>query len=170
MAKSLDGNLVKKAHAQLRYTLEEVKHLEACMDPVGGPLYFAKNFIKFNTLRGSIPFEPYEYQERLIEAYHDNKQCIAMLPRQMGKTTCAVAYLLWYTLCLFQTVRFLLQHTNTKVLKTSWIGIDSAMRTYPTLSVLGCIHTIEIPLNMITVLEYRQPQQQKIQVVVNLFR
>jgi len=98
MAKSLDGNLIKKAHAQQKYTLEEVKHLEACMDPVNGPLYFAKNFIKIqHPTRGSIPFDMYEYQERLIHAYHDHKQCIAMLPRQMGKTTCAVAYLLWYT-------------------------------------------------------------------------
>ena len=99
MAKSLDGNLIKKAHAPQRYTLEEVKHLEACMDPVNGPLYFAKNFLKIqHPVRGSIPFEPYEYQEKLIEAYHENKQCIAMLPRQMGKTTCACAYLLWYTM------------------------------------------------------------------------
>jgi hypothetical protein len=98
MAKSLDGNLIKKAHAPQRYTLEEVKHLEACMDPVTGPLYFAKNFLKIqHPTRGSIPFVPYEYQERLIDAYHNNKQCIAMLPRQMGKTTCACAYLLWYT-------------------------------------------------------------------------
>jgi hypothetical protein len=99
MAKSLDGNLIKKAHAPQKYTLEEVKHLEACMDPIGGPLYFAKTFLKIqHPTRGSIPFEPYEYQERLIEAYHENKQCVAMLPRQMGKTTCACAYLLWYTM------------------------------------------------------------------------
>jgi hypothetical protein len=99
MAKSLDGNLIKKAHAPQRYTLEEVKHLEACMDPVTGPIYFAKNFLKIqHPVRGSIPFEPYDYQERLIDAYHNNKQCIAMLPRQMGKTTCACAYLLWYTM------------------------------------------------------------------------
>lgn len=99
MSRSLEGNLIKKAHAPIRYTLEEINHLEKCMDPETGPLYFAKNFIKIqHPVRGSIPFEPYEYQERLLAAYHDNKQCIAMLPRQMGKTTCAVAYLLWYTM------------------------------------------------------------------------
>jgi len=99
MSKSLDGNLIKKAHAPQRYTLEEVKHLEACMDPVTGPLYFAQNFIKIqHPVRGSIPFNMYDYQVKLIDAYHNNKQCIAMLPRQMGKTTCAVAYLLWYTM------------------------------------------------------------------------
>ena len=99
MAKSLDGNLIKKAHKVQKYTLEQVKHLEACMDPVSGPLYFCKNFLKIqHPVRGAITFVPYEYQERLIQAYNDNKQCIAMLPRQMGKTTCATGYLLWYTM------------------------------------------------------------------------
>ena len=99
MGKSLDGNLIKKAHAPQRYTLEEVKHLEACMDPVTGPLYFCKNFLKIqHPVRGSIPFVPYEYQERLINSYHNYKQSIGMLPRQMGKTTCATGYLLWYTM------------------------------------------------------------------------
>jgi hypothetical protein len=98
MGKSLDGVQIKKAHAQQRYTLEEVKHLEACMDHVTGPDYFCRNFLKIqHPVKGSIPFVPYGYQEKLIEAYATNKQCIAMLPRQMGKTTCAVGYLLWYT-------------------------------------------------------------------------
>ena len=98
MGKSLDGVLIKKAHAPLRYTLEEVKHLEACMDPITGPLYFCRNFLKIqHPVKGSIPFDPYGYQVGLIEAYTKHKQCVAMLPRQMGKTTCAVGYLLWYT-------------------------------------------------------------------------
>jgi len=98
MGKSLDGVLIKKAHAPQRYTLEEVKHLEACMDPLTGPLYFCRNFLKIqHPVKGSIPFEPYGYQVGLIESYTKHKQCVAMLPRQMGKTTCAVGYLLWYT-------------------------------------------------------------------------
>ena len=98
MGKSLDGVLIKKAHAPLRYTLEEVKHLEACMDPITGPLYFCRNFLKIqHPVKGSIPFDPYGYQVGLIESYTKHKQCVAMLPRQMGKTTCAVGYLLWYT-------------------------------------------------------------------------
>ena len=61
MAKSLDGNLIKKAHAPQRYTLEEVKHLEACMDPVTGPIYFAKNFLKIqHPVRGSISFDRHD--------------------------------------------------------------------------------------------------------------
>lgn len=99
MAKSLDGNLIKKAHSVQKYTLEQVQHLEKCMDPVDGPLYFCRNFLKIqHPVRGAIDFVPYEYQERLLKAYHDHKQTIAMLPRQMGKTTCATGYLLWYTM------------------------------------------------------------------------
>lgn len=99
MSRSLEGNLIKKAHAPQRYTLEEVNDLEKCMDPVDGPLYFCKKFIKIqHPTRGSVPFEPYGYQERLIHDLHDYKDVIAMLPRQMGKTTCAVGYLLWYTM------------------------------------------------------------------------
>jgi hypothetical protein len=98
MAKSLDGVLIKKAHKPERYTLEEVQHLEKCMDPVTGPLYFMKNFLKIqHPVRGAIDFAPYDYQVRLIEAYHSHKDVIAMLPRQMGKTTCACGYLLWFT-------------------------------------------------------------------------
>lgn len=98
MSKSLDGVLIKKAHAKQKYTLEEIQHLEKCMDPVDGPLYFCKTFLKIqHPVRGAIDFVPYEYQERLILSYHNHKDSIAMLPRQMGKTTCATGYLLWYT-------------------------------------------------------------------------
>lgn len=99
MGKSLDGVQIKKANAQQKYTLEEVKHLEACMNPVDGPLYFCQNFLKIqHPVRGAISFQPYEYQVNLINAYHQNKQTVAMLPRQSGKTTCATGYLLWYTM------------------------------------------------------------------------
>jgi len=99
MAKSLDGVLIKKAHKQDRYTLEEVKHLEACMDPITGPLYFMTHFLKIqHPVRGAIDFVPYGFQVRLIEAYNGHKDVIAMLPRQMGKTTCACGYLLWFTM------------------------------------------------------------------------
>ena len=97
MSKSLDGVLIKKAHAAQRYTKEQIEDLEKCMDPVTGPLYFCKKFLKIqHPTKGGIPFEPYGYQERLLESYNNYRYTIAMLPRQMGKTTCASGYLLWY--------------------------------------------------------------------------
>ena len=169
MAKSLDGNLIKKAHAQQRYTLEEVKHLEKCMDPVDGPLYFAKNFIQIqHPTRGSIPFDMYEYQERLIHSYHDHKQSIAMLPRQMGKTTCAVAYLLWYTMFVPDCQVLIAAH--------KYEGAKDIMDRYrfgyenlPDLLEQVFTVTIVTLLNMITVLEYKQLLQQKTLDVVSRF-
>ena len=114
MGKSLDGVLVKKAFAKQRYTLEEVKHLEACLDPVTGPLYFCSNFLKIqHPVKGSIPFHPYPYQEELLRAYHNHRYTIAMLPRQSGKTTCASGYLLWYTMFVPEAQVLIAAHKYT---------------------------------------------------------
>jgi hypothetical protein len=114
MGKSLEGVLVKKAFQKQRYTLEEVKHLEACLDPVEGPLYFCKTFLKIqHPVKGSMPFHPYPYQEELLRSYHDHKYTIAMLPRQSGKTTCASGYLLWYTMFIPEAQVLIAAHKYT---------------------------------------------------------
>lgn len=99
MARSLEGNLIKKAHSRQKYTLEEIQHLEACLDPVTGPMYFCENFLKIqHPVHGDVKFDPYGYQRKLLDAYNNYKYTIAMLPRQSGKTTCASGYLLWYAM------------------------------------------------------------------------
>jgi hypothetical protein len=47
-------------------------------------------------VQGSIIYQPFEYQRRLIDVYHQYRFSISMLPRQTGKTTSAAGYLLWY--------------------------------------------------------------------------
>jgi hypothetical protein len=42
-----------------------------------------------------MPFHPYAYQVRIVEAFHKNRFCIALTGRQLGKTTCAAGFLLW---------------------------------------------------------------------------
>ena len=99
MATSLAGVQIKKAHKRERYTLEEIEDIKKCMDPEFGYLYFCKKFLKIqHPTRGSMNFQPYGYQERLLQSYHDYRYTIAMLPRQSGKTTCASGYLLWYAM------------------------------------------------------------------------
>jgi Terminase large subunit, T4likevirus-type, N-terminal/Terminase RNaseH-like domain len=99
MAKSLDGVLTKKAHTKEKFTEQEVMDMAQCMDPESGYLHFAKNFFHIqHPVQGKVKFEPYEYQERLLSAYHDYRFNINMLPRQSGKTTCASSYLLWYAM------------------------------------------------------------------------
>jgi hypothetical protein len=99
MAKSLDGVLTKKAHTKEKFTEQEVMDMALCMDPTSGYLHFAKNFFHIqHPVQGKVKFKPYEYQERLLSAYHDYRFNINMLPRQSGKTTCASSYLLWFAM------------------------------------------------------------------------
>lgn len=76
-----------------RYTDNELKEIVKCYNE---PTYFIKNYVKIiNLNNGVVPFLLYPYQEKLIEQYHDNRFCLAMLGRQMGKTSTAAAYFLW---------------------------------------------------------------------------
>ena len=47
---------------------------------------------------GGIDFKPFDYQLELIENYNEYRYSINMLGRQMGKTTVAAGYLLWYAM------------------------------------------------------------------------
>ena len=99
MAQSLQGNLTKKAHQRVKFTEEQIVELNKCMDPKNGPLYFMTQYSMIqHPTKGSMKFEMYDYQKRLVGTYHDNRFAIAMLPRQTGKTTCAAAYLVWYAM------------------------------------------------------------------------
>ena len=85
---SLDSQQIKRANKKHKYTKEQVEQLEKCMHPKSGPLYFMKQFMKIqHPTKGEMPFNPYPYQERLIEAYNSLRFSISMLPRQTGKTT-----------------------------------------------------------------------------------
>jgi hypothetical protein len=99
MSKSLDGVLTKKANQRETFTEEQIQDLMACMDPQNGYLYFAEKFGYIqHPVKGKLLFEPFTYQCRLLESYHNYRFNINMLPRQTGKTTCAAIYLLWYAM------------------------------------------------------------------------
>ena len=98
-SKSLDGVLVKKAHKKTRYTEKEIKELESCANPETGAMYFLRNFFFIqHPTKGRLLFTPFEFQERLVESYHNHRFNINMLPRQTGKSTTAAGYLLWYAM------------------------------------------------------------------------
>ena len=62
-------------------------------------MHFAKHFAYIqHPVKGKLLFEPFEYQERLLQSYHDYRFNINMLPRQTGKTTTAAIYLCWYAM------------------------------------------------------------------------
>ena len=94
-----DTSLIKQGFKKLPYSEEQLKDFEACCDPNTGPLYFMKTHMKIqHPTLGGIDFDPYNYQEGLVENYSKYRYSINMLGRQMGKTTVAAGYLLWYAM------------------------------------------------------------------------
>lgn len=85
---------LKKANVAVEFTQEQVIEFIKCKK---NPVYFAKNYIKIVSLdEGEIPFNMYKFQEKLIENFHENRFNICRMPRQTGKSTTCVSYLLHY--------------------------------------------------------------------------
>ena len=107
-------DLIKKPYTKMAYTAEEIYHLRLCADPITGPMYFMKNFFYIqHPLRGRIKFVPFDYQDELIENYHNNRFSINMLGRQMGKTTCAAGYLVWFAMFIPDSTILIAAHKYT---------------------------------------------------------
>lgn len=99
MAIYQDETLVKRAYKKVNYTPEQIDELRACMNPETGPLYFIKNYmyIQHPTL-GRQQLVLYDFQLELVNTYHTYRKSVNMVSRQMGKTTVAAGYLLWYAM------------------------------------------------------------------------
>jgi hypothetical protein len=112
--KNLDGVLIKKANTTQKWTEKDIEDLLKCQDPITGPEYFLKNFffIQHATL-GRIKYDAYGYQEELLHSYHTNRYSVNMLGRQMGKTTTAVGYLLWYAMFMPDSTILICAHKYT---------------------------------------------------------
>ena len=99
MAIYQDEKLVKRAYQKVSYTKEQIDELKACMDPITGPEYFISNFIYIqHSTKGRQKLELFPFQIELIASYHKYRRSVNMLGRQVGKTTIAAAYLLWYAM------------------------------------------------------------------------
>ena len=90
----LGNPLLKKANTPINFTQDQVLEFIRCKED---PVYFAKKHIKIVSLdEGLTGFKPYHFQERLIERFHEHRFNICKMPRQTGKSTTVVAYLLHY--------------------------------------------------------------------------
>jgi hypothetical protein len=89
----LGNSRLKRTGTELSYTEEQVLEIAKCADD---PVYFIKNYVKIvNVDRGLIPFDMWDFQEDMVRTFHDNRFTIAKMPRQVGKTTTTVGYMLW---------------------------------------------------------------------------
>jgi len=85
---------LKKANTPHEFTEEQIVEFVKCKQD---PVYFAKNYIQIVSLdEGLVPFNLYPFQEKLIKNFHENRFNICKMPRQTGKSTTCVSYLLHY--------------------------------------------------------------------------
>jgi hypothetical protein len=88
---------LKAANVEMSFTPDQVQEWLKCADD---PVYFTRNYIKIVSLdEGLVPFKMWDFQEDMIKRFHTNRFNIAKLPRQTGKSTTVVSYLLHY--CIF---------------------------------------------------------------------
>ena len=87
---------LKKANTRIEFTQDQIEEFIKCKED---PVYFAKNYIKIVSLdEGLVSFNLYKFQEKLIRRFHENRFNICKMPRQTGKSTTVVSYLLHYAL------------------------------------------------------------------------
>jgi hypothetical protein len=92
----LGNPLLKKANTSIEFTEEQIKEFIKCKKD---PVYFAKTHVQIVTLdHGLQLFNPYHFQEKLIKNFHAHRFNICKMPRQTGKSTTVVSYLLHYAI------------------------------------------------------------------------
>ena len=87
---------LKRANVQQEWTKKQLFEYKRCMED---PLYFIQNYVKIVSLdEGLVPFKMYPFQKEMVGTFHNNRFTICKLPRQSGKSTTMVSYLLHYAL------------------------------------------------------------------------
>ena len=87
---------LKKANTVVEFTKDNIKEYHKCAQ---SPTYFIENYVQIVSLdEGLVPFEMYDFQKGMVETMHDKRFSIFKLPRQSGKSTTIISYLLHYAL------------------------------------------------------------------------
>lgn len=88
--------LVKKDGVNHNWTEHEIREYAKCMED---PAYFARTYIKIISLdRGLVPFDLYDYQDKMFKHFNENRFSVVLACRQSGKSISSVVYILWYAI------------------------------------------------------------------------
>ena len=92
----LGNPLLKNIGVQVDWTPETVEEYKKCME---SPLYFIKNYVEIvHVDKGLVKFDMWDFQEDMINKFHNERFVICKMPRQTGKSTTIISYLLHYVL------------------------------------------------------------------------
>lgn len=93
---AVNDKLTKTPFQKEKFTEHQLLELAKC---VQDPKYFMKEYCHIqHPTKGRMKFALFDFQEELVDTYHNNRYSISMLARQTGKSTCAAGYLLWYAM------------------------------------------------------------------------
>jgi hypothetical protein len=92
----LGNDRLKKVGIEISFTEEQAKEILKCSED---PVYFIRTYVKIvNVDHGLVPFDMWQFQEEMVRDFQNNRFCIAKMPRQVGKTTTTVGFMLWSVL------------------------------------------------------------------------
>ena len=87
---------LKKANTQLEFSEDDIQEYIKCKSD---PVYFTEKHIKIvNVDEGLVNFNMYKFQKKLLKNFHKHRFNICKMPRQTGKSTTVVSYLLHYAI------------------------------------------------------------------------
>ena len=87
---------LKKVNTPVEFTKEQIVEFQKCK---ADPIYFMEQHMKIVSLdEGLIPFTMYGFQKKIVHTIDKNRFTICKLPRQSGKSTTTIAYLLHYAI------------------------------------------------------------------------
>jgi len=97
MVETYKGNPnLKTALVRQEYTQEQVEDFIRCSQD---PIYFIEKYVNIVSIdEGLVPFHMYPFQQNIVQSFHDNRFTICKLPRQSGKSTVVLSYLIHYIL------------------------------------------------------------------------
>jgi hypothetical protein len=87
---------LKNVGQNIEWTEETLTEYMKCKED---PEYFIVNYVQIiHVDKGLVPFEMYDYQKDMIRKFNDNRFVICKMPRQTGKSTTIISFLLHYVL------------------------------------------------------------------------
>jgi len=87
---------LKNVGQKIEWTEKTLTEYMKCKE---NPEHFIENYVKIvHVDKGLVPFDMYDYQRDMIHKFNDNRFVICKMPRQTGKSTTIISFLLHYIL------------------------------------------------------------------------
>ena len=85
---------LKNAQVRHEFTEEQIQEFVKCSSD---PVYFIEKHVNIVSIdEGLVSFNMYPFQKTIVETFHGNRFTICKLPRQSGKSTVVLSYLIHY--------------------------------------------------------------------------